>query len=45
MKPRFLLPALEWTVIPFLNIAGWLLEKLGGKSVVFAANFSVWARK
>jgi SAM-dependent methyltransferase len=45
MKPRFLLPALEWTVVPFLNIAGWLLEKLGGKSVVFAANFSVWARK
>src|ERR1700690_3275543 len=30
MKPRFLIPVLQWTLVPILNIAGWMLEKLGG---------------
>ncbi|MFZ3263881.1 MAG: class I SAM-dependent methyltransferase [Terriglobales bacterium] len=45
MKPRFLVPVLQWTVVPSLNLAGWMLERLGGKNDVFAANFSAWARK
>jgi SAM-dependent methyltransferase len=45
MKPRFLLPVLQWTLVPLLNLAGRVLEKLGGKNDVFTANFSVWARK
>ena len=45
MKPRFLIPVLQWTLVPILNIAGWMLEKLGGKNDLFTANFSVWARK
>src|ERR1700722_3069734 len=45
MKPRFLVPVLEWTVVPCLNLAGYLLGKLGGANDLFTANFSVWARK
>lgn len=45
MRPRFLVPALEWTVVPFLNLAGYLLARLGGANDLFTANFSVWARK
>lgn len=45
MRPRFLLPVLRWTLVPSLNLAGCLLEKLGSKNELFAANFSVWARK
>src|ERR1700690_456006 len=45
MKPRFLVPVLQWTVVPFLNLAGHLFEKLGGANDLFTANFSVWARK
>ena len=43
--PRFLLPVCEWTLVPLLNMAGFLLEKAGGHNKDFAANFSVWARK
>ena len=45
MKPRFLVPVLEWTVVPCLNLAGYLLAKLGRENDQFTANFSVWARK
>lgn len=45
MKPRFLLPVLQWTLVPLLNLAGYLLEGLGGENDLFTANFSVWARK
>lgn len=45
MKPRFLVPMLQWTVVPVLNVAGFLIGSLGGKNDQFAANFSVWARK
>ena len=45
MKPRFLVPVLEGTVIPSLNLAGYLLAKLGRGNDQFTANFSVWARK
>ena len=45
MRPRFLLPVLQWTLVPSLNLAGHLLERLGGNNDLFAANFSVWARK
>ncbi len=45
MRPRFLVPVLQWTVVPSLNLAGWLLGRLGGKNDVFAVNFSAWARK
>ena len=45
IRPRFLAPALEFTLVPVLNIAGSLLDRLGGKNDQFTANFSVWARK
>ncbi len=45
MRPRFLVPVLQWTVVPSLNLAGRVFERLGGKNDVFAANFSAWARK
>jgi len=44
-RPRFLVPVLEWTLIPVLNLAGSLLERCGGTNDAFAANFSVWAQK
>jgi len=44
-KPRFLVPALEWTLVPALNLAGATLYRLGGTNRSFAANFSLWARK
>ncbi len=44
-KPKFLVPVLQWTVVPFLNLAGKLLQKLGGANTQFTANFSAWARK
>jgi len=45
VRPRFLIPVLEWTIIPFLNLVGHCMEKLGRRNDLFAANFSVWARK
>jgi len=45
VRPRILLPACHWTIVPLLNVVGLLLEKTGGKSDHFAANFSVWAQK
>ena len=45
MRPRFLVPVLEWTVVPFLNLAGYLFAGLGRANDLFTANFSVWARK
>jgi SAM-dependent methyltransferase len=45
MKPRFLAPVLHWTLVPALNVAGYLLQKAGGKNDQFTSNFSVWARK
>ena len=45
MRPRFLGPVVHWTIVPALNLAGYLLEALGGANDLFSANFSVWARK
>lgn len=45
MRPRFLIPVLQWTLVPSLNLAGHLLGRLGGNNDLFTANFSVWARK
>jgi len=44
-RPRFLAPVLDWTVVPSLNVAGFMVEKLAGENDLFTANFSVWARK
>jgi SAM-dependent methyltransferase len=44
-KPRFLLPLWQWTVVPLLNGAGWVLERFAGQNEQFTANYSVWARK
>jgi SAM-dependent methyltransferase len=44
-RPKILVPVLAWTVVPILNLAGSILEKLGGTSDHFTANFSVWAQK
>jgi hypothetical protein len=44
-RPRTLAPLWQWTFVPFLNVAGFVLEKLAGQNDDFTANYSVWARK
>jgi SAM-dependent methyltransferase len=44
-RPRILAPLWQWTVVPVLNVAGSVLEKLAGQNDQFTANYSVWARK
>jgi SAM-dependent methyltransferase len=44
-KPRFLIPLLEWTLVPGFNLAANALERLAGKNDQFSVNFSVWVRK
>jgi SAM-dependent methyltransferase len=45
VKPRFLVPIMQWSVVPILNLAGYVLEGLGGNNDLFSANYSVWVRK
>jgi len=45
VRPRILAPVWQWTLVPVLNVAGCLLEKLTGQNQDFTANYSVWARK
>jgi SAM-dependent methyltransferase len=45
IKPKILAPLMTWTVVPVLNLAGAMMEKLGGNNDHCTANFSVWARK
>jgi len=44
-RPRLLGPVWQWTFVPFLNVVGCMLQKLGGQNTDFTANYSVWARK
>jgi len=44
-RPRILASLWQWTIVPFLNVAGFVLEELAGHNDDFAANYSVWARK
>lgn len=44
-RPRILAPVCQWTLVPFLNLAGEILGKLGGENCDFTANYSVWACK
>jgi len=44
-RPRILVPLLRWTFIPFLNIAGFVLERIAGNNDQFTVNYSVWACK
>ena len=44
-RPRVLSFVWQWTFVPFLNVAGWVLQKLAGQNTDFTANYSVWARK
>ncbi|MGO9370392.1 MAG: class I SAM-dependent methyltransferase [Terriglobales bacterium] len=44
-RPRILAPLWQWTAVPFLSVAGCVLEKFAGQNFDFAANYSVWARK
>lgn len=44
-RPRVLAPLWQWTFVPFLNVAGCVLEELAGSNDDFTANYSVWARK
>jgi SAM-dependent methyltransferase len=45
LRPRFLAPLWQWTVVPLLNILGWALGRVGRENHDFTANYSVWARK
>jgi len=44
-RPRILLPLCRWTLVPLVNVTGFVLERAGGCNEHFTANFSVWARK
>lgn len=44
-RPRMLAPVFGWTLVPLLNIAGNIMEKVGGANDHFTANFSVWVRR
>jgi SAM-dependent methyltransferase len=44
-RPRFLAPLWEWTFVPLLNIAGFVVEQIAGENDQFTVNYSVWARK
>jgi SAM-dependent methyltransferase len=44
-RPRILAPLSEWTLVPFLNLAGYLVERIAGDNDQFTVNYSVWARK
>lgn len=44
-RPRFLAPLWQWTLVPFLNGAGYVMGEFAGQNDQFTANYSVWARK
>ena len=44
-RPRVLAQILSWTVIPALNIMGFLIEGLGRNNDSFTANYSCWAHR
>ena len=44
-RPRALAKLWHWTLVPFLNIVGFLAEELAGGNDQFTVNYSVWARK
>jgi SAM-dependent methyltransferase len=44
-RPRILAPLWEWTLVPFLNLAGYLVERIAGDNDQFTVNYSVGARK
>ncbi len=44
-RPRMLAPLWRGTMVPFLNLAGFLLEGLAGQNTDFTVNYSVWASK
>jgi len=45
VRPRILAPLLQWTIVPFLNVAGRVLERMAGDNEQFTVNYSVWAHK
>jgi SAM-dependent methyltransferase len=44
-RPRILAPLWRCTAVPFMNVAGYVLEPIAGNNQDFTANYSVWARK
>lgn len=44
-RPRILAPLWHWTIVPFLNVAGSLAERMAGDNDQFTVNYSVWAFK
>jgi SAM-dependent methyltransferase len=44
-RPRALAPLWHYTVVPLLNVFGYMLEGFGGQNEDFTANYSVWSRK
>ncbi len=44
-RPQVIARMLQWTFVPALNLAAYLIEKVCRKNDLFTANFSVWARK
>jgi SAM-dependent methyltransferase len=44
-RPKILAPVWQWTFVPFLNVAGSMVERIAGDNDQFTVNYSVWARK
>jgi SAM-dependent methyltransferase len=44
-RPKILAPLWQWTFVPFLNVAGSMVERIAGDNDQFTVNYSVWARK
>lgn len=44
-RPGILAPLWQWTFVPLLNVAGFLIEPIAGDNDQFTVNYSVWARK
>jgi len=44
-RPRILAPLWQCTLVPFLNVAGCIVERIAGDNDQFTVNYSVWARK
>jgi len=45
LRPRILAPICQWTLVPFLNVAGCVAERIAGANDQFTVNYSVWAHK
>jgi SAM-dependent methyltransferase len=44
-RPKLFAPLWRWTIVPLVNIVGFLIAPVAGNNEQFTVNYSVWARK